>query len=652
MYTCKYPHLFTPIELAGTLFKNRIFASPTGVQHSTSLNRPINETISYYERKAIGGAASVCIGDAMVDSEIALANGNHILLDDQGAKPNLNKLSEAIRRHGAVASMEMSHGGSGARISFFQGHKIYGPVECETESFGKTVHAYAMTEEIMERTIRKHAEAAAFAKQCGFGMVTIHGGHGWLLHQFMSPSLNTRTDMWGGTFEKRMRFPLACIDAIRRAVGPNFPIEIRISGSECWDGGYDIDYGIKIAKALDGRVDLIHVSAGSHEDPRVFTVTHPSMFLEDGVNVKYAAEIKKHVGTAVATVGALSDPEMMEEIIASGKADVVELARGLICDPDLPIKARTGREDEIVQCMRCFTCFSSLMSRGQLCCALNPEICNEAETKFEKPAAEPKKVLIAGGGIAGMQAALTAVKRGHRVILCEKSGRLGGVLRCEKDVPFKKHLHDYLNHQELMISRSAIDLRLNTEVTPELARRLELDVIIAALGSEPYIPSIKGIDGSNVAGAEEIYINPEKAGRRLVILGGGLVGCELGIYMAERGHEVTILEMLPYLNNGGNILQGQSIGIEIERLGIKLKLSAKVLEITENGVVCQEGENTVFYEADTVIYAAGLKPRRAEAAALALIAPEYHQIGDCVSPANIYLATNNAYHIARDIGRI
>ena len=401
MYECPYPHLFTPIVLAGQLFKNRIFASPTGLQHNHYGNHPINETINYYERKAIGGAASVCIGDAMVDSEIALANGNHILLDDPTGKPHLNKLSEAIRRHGAVASMEMSHGGNAARISFGQGHKIYGPVESESSgAFGQPIHAYAMDDEIIRRTIRKHAEAAAFAKACGFGMVTLHGGHGWLRHQFMSPITNTRTDEWGGSFEKRMRFPLAVIRAIREAVGPAFPIEIRLSGSEIFDGGYDVEYGVRIAQALDGMVDLLHISAGSHEVAEVFTVTHPSMFLEDGVNVKYAAEIKKHVSTPVATVGALSDPEMLEEIIASGKADVVELARGLICDPDLPRKAREGRQEEIVKCMRCFTCFSSLMTRGQICCALNPEICNEADVKFEKPAPEPRTVLVAGAASA------------------------------------------------------------------------------------------------------------------------------------------------------------------------------------------------------------------------------------------------------------
>ena len=652
MYQCPYPHLFTPIVLAGQLFKNRIFASPMGLQHNHYGNHPINETINYYERKAIGGAASVCIGDAMVDSEIALANGNHILLDDPTGRPHLNKLSEAIRRHGAVASMEMSHGGNAARISFGQGHKIYGPVESESSgAFGQPIHAYAMDDEIIRRTIRKHAEAAAFAKACGFGMVTLHGGHGWLLHQFMSPITNTRTDEWGGSFEKRMRFPLAVIAAIREAVGPAFPIEIRLSGSEVFEGGYDLDYGVRIAQALDGKVDLLHISAGSHEVAEVFTVTHPSMFLEDGVNVKYAAEIKKHVSTPVATVGALSDPVLLEEILASGKADVVELARGLICDPDLPRKAREGRSEEIVKCIRCFTCFSGLMTRGQISCALNPEICNEADVKFERPAPEKKTVLVAGGGIGGMQAALTAAERGHRVILCEKSGRLGGVLLCEEKVPFKKHLGEYLQHQALMISRAPIEVRLNTEVTPALARELSPDVIVAALGARPAVPPIPGIKGDNVALAEEIYEAPEKAGQRVVILGGGLVGCELAIFLAGQGREVTVLEMAPALNFGTNLLQGSSISLELKRLQVKTCLNTRVTEITPQGVTGQGPEGETRFPADTVVCALGMKPNRDAAAALALCAPEFHVLGDCVTPATIYQATNAAYFAALDIGK-
>lgn len=652
MYECQYPHLFSPIVLAGQLFRNRIFASPTGMHYSHYGNRPNNETICYYERKAIGGAASVCIGDAMVDGEIAQATGGHILLDDPSGRSHLSKLSESISRHGAVASMELSHGGASARYSFHQGHRIYGPSELDVEgAFGAPVHAYAMDEEIIQRTIRKFAEAAAWSKRCGYGMVTVHGGHGWLLHQFMSPLTNKRTDRWGGSFENMMRFPLAVIQAIREAVGPAFPIEIRLSGSEIFDGGWDTAYGVRIAEALDGKVDLLHISAGSHEVAEVFTVTHPSMFLDDGVNVKYAAEIKKHVKTPVATVGALSDPEYLEEIIASGQADVVEMARGLICDPDLPQKAREGRGGDVTKCMRCFSCFSGMMMRGQISCALNPEIGNEFEIKFATPAPERKNVLVVGGGIGGMQAALTAAERGHSVILCEAADRLGGILLCEERVPFKKHLGEYIAQQAERVKAAGVEVRLNTQVTPELAREIAPDAIVAALGARPVVPPIPGIDGENVTLAENVYMAPETAGQKLAILGGGLVGCELAIFMAGLGRDVTILEMAPDLNFGGNRLHGMAIRQELKRLKVDVRLNTKVTKIDPEGVMAQGPEGVEVFPADTVACALGMKSRRDEAAALALCAPEYYVLGDCVVPATIYQATSNAYFAALDIGR-
>ena len=653
MYQCKYPNLFSPIKLAGTLFRNRIFASPTGLQYSDPKNRPSAASIAYYERKAIGGAASVCIGDAMVDSQIALANGNHILLDDEGAMAHLNKLSDAITKHGAVAAMEMSHGGNAARISYAQGHTIYGPSALDTSGLmGGTIHAEEMNREIMDDVIKKHVQAALFAKRCGYGMITLHGGHGWLLHQFMSDVTNKRTDEYGGSFENKMRFPLEVIRAVRAAVGDNYPLEIRISGSEVFEGGYGVEYGVEIAKALDGLVDLIHVSAGSHEDPTVFTVTHPSMFLPDGVNVKYAAEIKKHMKySKVATVGALNDPAYLEEIIASGQADIVELARGLICDPDLPIKARSGNDAEITKCIRCFTCFSNLMLHGHIVCALNPEISNEAEEKFSHTPAVKKTILVAGGGPAGMQAALTASKRGHKVVLCEKSEKLGGVLRCEEKVPFKGHLHEYLEHQAYLLSKSDVDVRLGTAVTPEYAAELSPDVIIAAIGATNAALPIPGADNKNVYFAEEIYMNPDLAGEKTVILGGGLVGTELAIFLGGLGKNVTVLEMAPVLGNGGNILQGQSVSLELLRLKIPVELNTRALEITENGVLAESNGEQKVFEADTVVSAAGMKSRLADADALRFIAPEFHQIGDCLAAKNIYEATRTAYNIALDIGR-
>ena len=279
---------------------------------------------------------------------------------------------------------------------------------------------------------------------------------------------------------------------------------MRMSGAECTEDGYDIEDAIEIAKALDGYPDIIHVSAGHGQFDDVFTVTHPGMFQPDGVNVKYAAAIKPFIKQSkVGTVGALCDPDMMEEIIASGKADIVNLARGLCADPDLPLKAMTGKAHEINKCLRCLHCFSGLMNRGQYSCAINPEIGREFEYATQpREVTVPKKVLVIGGGIGGMQAALTADKRGHDVTLVEKTDRLGGVLLCEANVPFKKHLHEYIENQVRRIGESGVKVMLNTELTPEQAEAMGADVIIAAIGSKAIVPPIPGIDGKNVLAAE------------------------------------------------------------------------------------------------------------------------------------------------------
>jgi NADPH-dependent 2,4-dienoyl-CoA reductase/sulfur reductase-like enzyme len=394
------------------------------------------------------------------------------------------------------------------------------------------------------------------------------------------------------------------------------------------------------------------------------------MFAPDGVNVKYAAEIKKHVKTPVATVGALCDPAQLEEILAAGQADVVALGRQTLADPFFPIKARTGREDEINQCLRCMTCFSVNTLSGVFYCATNPVIGRERDAMYAAPARERKKVLVAGGGVAGMQAALTACERGHAVTLCEKTGRLGGVLLCEEHIPFKQKLDLYLKRQALRISRAPIELKLNTEVTPDFARALAPDVIIAALGARPVVPAIKGMDGGNVVMAEDVYRDPQRAGGNALIMGGGLVGLELGIFLAQGGRAVTIVEMLPEtiatreerpvseriagalaLESGTNIVHGVALAQELKKLpNLRILTSARVLEIDGTGCTVEDAAGARRLEADTVICAVGQRPLREEGVALHDCAPEFHQIGDCVAARNILAATQAAYQVARDIG--
>ncbi len=647
----KFPHLLSPIVIRDTVFKNRIFASPNGYTNTDVRNFPTEEMIAFYELKAKGGYASVTVGDCIVDSKNGSFIAYQLPLDNHDCRPMMGRLSRAVKRHGAVSSVELQHCGMYAHYVAQQGGKIYGPVDT-VNNLGYQVEA--MNEEMIEYTIGRYAAEAAFVKEMGYGMVMLHGGHGWLLSQFMSPQLNTRKDKWGGSLENRMRFPLAVVEAVRRAVGPSFPIEFRMSGSECrGNEGYEIDEGIRIAKTLDGKVDILHVSAGHHEVEELYYVVHPSMFLPDGVLSEYAAEIKKHVKTPVATVGAFSDPEQMEDFIASGKADIINIGRGSLAEPDLPLKLISGKEDEINQCLRCYACFASVDAVKYFHCALNPVIGLEYETKFDIPPRKLKKVLVAGGGVAGMQAALTAAERGHEVILCEKTDKLGGVLNCEANVSFKRKLDLYLKKQALLVSRAPIEVRMNTEVTPELARSLRPDVIIAALGARPIVPGIPGIGNENVHSAEDVYYDPGLAGERVVILGGGLVGVELAVHLTQLGRKVTIIEMLEKLNYTGNRLHGFVLDMKIKELGINVLTDLRAAEITKAGVnvksVRDGAEHSV--PADTVIYAVGLRPEREKADMLREIAPEYYQIGDCLKAMNMLEANQAGYYIARDIGR-
>ena len=666
MSASRYPHLFSPIVLGKTLFQHRIFASPQDNPQLDADRFLTRDAMAFYERKAQGGFASVCVGDFMVDSRAGHSHPFQLRGDDVRGKASLFRTAMGITRHGAVAAVELNHAGQNSNMWEKEGF-VYGFSD-GVRADGVEVRAF--DDAWVERLIACFADAAAFARQVGFGMITLHGGHGWCLSQFMSPRENTRSDKWGGSQENRMRFPLAVVEAVRRRVGPAMPIEIRLSGAEWVPGGYDIDECVRFAMALDGKVDLIHLSAGHHEIDAAAMRTHPTMFLEDGCNVQYAAEVKKHVKTPVATVGALTDVAMMEEIIASGQADIVQLGRQSLADPDLPRKAMTGREDDINKCMRCFTCFSNSTLGGIFYCATNPEIGNELDCQFDAPPRTRKRVLVAGGGIGGMQAALTLSQRGHQVILCEKTGRLGGVLRCEAKIPFKKKLEDYLDLQERRVGKAPIEVRLNTEVTPALARSLRPDVLIAALGSRPVKPPVPGIDDPRVRGAEEIYLDPALAGARCVILGGGLVGLELGVFLAELGKQVDIVEMLPSTlaseKTGGTsgrmdevgmaageaLVQGVALSEKIKTLpALHIHTSTKALAVTAAGLSVSGPEGEAVLPADTVIYAAGQRPLRAEAEALRDCAGEFYQLGDCVTPKNIVAATQAAFQIARDIGR-
>ena len=351
------------------------------------------------------------------------------------------------------------------------------------------------------------------------------------MNQFLSPAFNHRSVEYGGSFENRLRFAWEVLQSVRNAVGPGFPIEFRMSGAELFDGGYTLEDGVEIAKAVEDLVDLIHVSAGSYQCG--FFTTHLPMFAPHGANVYLAAEIKKHVNVPVATIGALNDPEQMEEIIASGKADIVEMARALLADPELPNKIIGNREDKIVRCLRCFTCMAERPTTGTRRCTVNPLIGRECEGMDIRPAAVKKNVVVVGGGIGGMKAALTAAQRGHCVTLLEKTSELGGISKSEQALPFKYEMYQLGLTLARQMELAGVEVRLNTPATPELLEALAPEALILAVGSNPIIPPLSGIHGENVVIVNDYYLNQDKVGDTVVVLGGGLAGCECAVHLGH-----------------------------------------------------------------------------------------------------------------------
>lgn len=639
-----YAHLFQPLRLCRTVLKNRIEAAPVSVANLTPQAHFTPDNIAIFERKAKGGAAIVNMGEARIDLKTGISHLLCLALDDPEVMPSLILATDAIRRHNAIPAIEILHPGGRANPEYYDG-----PIWAPSDAPGHLGKDYtALDEKTIDYIVNCFANAAEMAWLGGVEMVMIHGGHGWLLHEFLSPLNNHRTDKFGGSLENRARISLMVVDAIRRRC-PELLIEFRLSGSELVEGGLTIDDQVEFAKLLDGKVDLIHVTAGTFHYPETNQHMVPSMFHPFGVNVEFAAAIKKAVKTPVAVVGGLDEPELMEQVLAEGKADIIAVGRSIIADAQMPDKLRGGRTDDVTPCIRCNHCisesfvpyvkYSSRLTR----CSVNPVAGREYTEKDVCPALIPKKVLVIGGGPAGMEAAITLADRGHQVILAEKSGRLGGAIRFAGHVSFKSKLDQLMQVLIRRVERRKITVMLNTGMTPELARSLRPDAIVCAIGADPIVPPVPGVDLEIAVSAVGMHEHMEEIGQNVVILGGGLVGCEESILLGELGKKVTVLEMKPELCRDAPFLHHEAVLLEMERLGITARTGMRCTGILPDGVTAEQDGKEIKLPADTVIIAAGLAPKLDEAESFRSCAPEFWKIGDCRQARNVRLAIHEGY---------
>ena len=645
----KYPNLCRPITIGGVTFRNRMFSAPMGGTDITNDGCIGPKSTAFYELRGKGGAGAVTVSECMVHPE---TDGSHAYHLDTGILNSLaaaTYTADAIRRHGAIPSLELSHSGmyAGTYMTDKSRQKSmnqWGPSDT-TRSDG--VEVKDLTKSKMEEIAAAYGNVAGLAKRAGFEMIMIHGGHGWLLNQFFSPYFNQRTDEYGGSLENRCRFAIDVLKSVRQAVGPKFPIEFRMSGSELFDDGYDLEEGIRIAQQIEPYIDLLHVSAGTYQ--RGFGDTHPSMFKEHGCNVYLAAEIKKHISIPVATIGGLNSPKQMEEIIAEGKADVVYMARALLADPFLPRKVSENREEEIVKCLRCFTCMAERAATSTRRCTVNPLIGREMEGLEILPAPVKKKVLVAGGGPGGLYAAYTAARRGHKVILCEKEGELGGILKSEQALPFKHEMYELEGTYAQMAKQAGVEIRLNTEVTKEYVEKEQAEALIIAVGSSPLIPPIPGLDGENVVIVNDYYRKKDQIREQVVILGGGLAGCECAVHLGMEGKNVHLVEMRDTLAPDANVRHRPLLLKEVEKYAT-VHTNCKGLEVTANGVLCEHKQDgKQFVPGTSVICALGQQSRTETVEELRDAAPYTAVIGDAAKVSTITNAVYWGYHAALDI---
>ncbi|MBP2651312.1 MAG: FAD-dependent oxidoreductase [Firmicutes bacterium] len=656
----RYPHVFQSLNIGKVTVKNRIMSPPMLSALATPDGQVTHEVIAFAGAMARTGAGLVTIGDSCVDNGQSIEHVAAIRLGEDTIIPGLTHVVEEIHRYGAKASIELNHGGALAFKPLLKGKPCLGPSHLPDyiHPVYKEYDVKPMDKADMKQVIDNYVSAVGRCVKARFDVVMIHSAHGWLFGQFLSPSFNQRTDEYGGSLENRIRFPLEILRAIRDEHGNKIAIDLRVSGSprvpETFNEMEIDDLLVYLEKAQE-YVDIANFSAG-------FIPYLPSLeymiqpyFLPHKVNAIFAEKAKAVLKIPVTALGSIMTMAEAEALIANSQADMVGMGRAGLSDSYAFVKAYRGQDDRIRPCIRCVYCGGRAEPPffRAIRCAVNPRVGRELEYSYVPKANQKKKVMIIGGGPAGMQAAQTAIEQGHEVVLYEKTKCMGGMLHTASALPFKVDMRRY---NEWMIQETAAcgaKIVYNTEVTPDLIKKETPDVVMIAIGSVPAVPPIPGITGKNVVWGGDVDAGREKTGNKVVVAGAGLTGAECAIGLAQDGKEVTLIDMIPAeeFTKDAAALVRLSIHSLCEKLNIKIIFEATIIEITENSVKYVDKKNNQHeLPVDTVVNALGMSIERDKVQALMAVVPETYLIGDCnEGPKNIINAIESAFTFALEI---
>ena len=653
-----FERLFEPGKLGSLELGNRIVMLPMGTILAGEWGQVTDEIVHWYGRRAKGGAGLIivelCMAETAIDPLRVIARV--LRADDDCYIPGLASLADAVHEHGAKIGICLNAGGGaqasgGPWVPGFAGVQMMQPVSPSgVPAYGVAEHGAVrqprvLTIEEIEKCIELCGESARRLKKAGFDLIELHAPHGYLISQFLSPYFNKRADKYGGNLDNRCRFLLDLLASVRRAVGPGFPITVRYSIDEAIEGGRDVKESQKIAKRLEeAGIDGISCSVGVYgaNAPNI-----PPHYVPRGSLVYLAQAIKESVRIPVVAAGRLDDPELAEQVLEEKRADFIGIGRGLIADPDWPQKVADGRMKEIRRCLACNDCRVAIHTPRAIRCAVNPVAGRERKYETIRPAEPVKKVVIVGGGPAGMEAARVAALRRHKVVLFEEGIELGGMLRLGSKPPHKEILRTIPEYYAGELKRLGVEMRLKIRATADSILREGPDCVIIAAGGAVLVPDIPGIEKAIVVNALDVLSEATETGERVLVAGGGAVGCEVANFLAERGKNVTIVEMLDTVGLDMDSWIWACLSAELVKRSVKILKSTKIEEVTSEGVVLVDRTwNRTHLKADTVVLALGLKASNALAGELEGRVREVCTIGDANLPRRVQDAIFDGFKTA------